>query len=155
MLVESRFRAVVPFLLVDGVLVLAMVMLLQLDWIVNHVLYDYGLVFSVNWAVPYWLVLRVCLVSLFLSVLFVSVFGCVAFRRAVRKRERVVFLCKSCGNGWVEVDKSVKIRGKLPRFRILFVCPSCDSALLDEDNPVVKGGELRVRERLARSVSNT
>jgi len=44
----ERFRVFVPFLLMDGVLVFAVLMLLQLDWIVNNMLYSYGLSFSLN-----------------------------------------------------------------------------------------------------------
>jgi len=88
------------------------------------------------------------LASLFLSVVSVTAIGYVSFRKAKREREKMVFLCKSCGNAWTEVDKSVKIRGKLPKFRILFVCPSCDSTLVDDERAVVKGGGLEVRERL-------
>ncbi|RLI16533.1 hypothetical protein DRO44_05135, partial [Candidatus Bathyarchaeota archaeon] len=57
---ESRSKYVLaPFLLIDGVLVFGLIMLWELDCLVNYTLYSYNLVFSVDWAVPYWTFLRI------------------------------------------------------------------------------------------------
>ena len=42
------------FLLVAASSLLGMIGLTQIDRIVNHTLYSYGLQFSYNWAIPYW-----------------------------------------------------------------------------------------------------
>ncbi len=57
----------------------ASVTLLRLDKIVNETLYSYGLVFSVDWAVPYWNTIRTTLAMLGLIIaiavaILVSVF---------------------------------------------------------------------------------
>ena len=137
MLKDKRLSAVVPFVFVECVLVFAVLMLLRLDWIVNDVLYGYGLVFSVEWAVPYWTFFRVSLGLLVSAVAAVAVVGVFSFRKVVRESGRVVFLCRSCGNGWVEVDRSVRVRGELPKFRVLKSCPLCNKRLLDEEAGVV------------------
>jgi hypothetical protein len=46
----------------------AAITLLRLDKIVNETLYSYGLVFSVNWAVPYWNTIRTTLAMLGLII---------------------------------------------------------------------------------------
>lgn len=143
----ERFRVFAPFLLVDGVLVFVMVLLLRLDWIVNDVLYGYGLVFSLGWALPYWAVLRVCFVLLVFGVGVVSVVGFGVCRRVRREGERVVFVCRSCGRAWVEVDRIVKVRGRLPGFRVLSSCGLCDGELLVEEAVAVGGDELKARVR--------
>lgn len=47
-----------------GLVIGATLLLLQLDEIVNGLLYEYGLQFHYEWAVPYWTFLRVVLVIL-------------------------------------------------------------------------------------------
>ena len=82
----DRLRVFAPFLFVDGVLVLVVVWLLELDWIVHNVLYGYGLVFSVDWAVPYWVAFRMSLGLILFSVAVMSTFSagnfvsCTSFR---------------------------------------------------------------------------
>ena len=131
---KEKFSAVAPFLLVDGVLIFAIITLLQLDWIVNHTLYNYNLHFSFNWAVPYWAFLRTSLSLLTLAVTAVSILGYVYYRNFRKERERVVYICESCGNAWIELDGSFKINRKLPKFKILKSCPSCNKKLLDRPN---------------------
>jgi len=133
-----RLFAVIPFVFVECVLVFAVLMLLRLDWIVNNVLYGYGLSFSVEWAVPYWVALRACLGLIGLTVIALAVVGYGSYKKARRESERVVFLCKSCGNAWIEVDRSVRVKGKLPKFKVLKSCPSCSVDLLDEQTGVVQ-----------------
>jgi hypothetical protein len=142
----ERLGTFAPFLLIDAVLFFVIVWLAHLDWIVHHMLYSYGLQFSVDWAVPYWMAFRVSLALLLFGVAAVTVVGYVSLRRAVAESERTVFLCKSCGNAWVEVDRGVRVRGELPRFRILLGCPSCDKSLLDLETGAVQNDELRTRE---------
>lgn len=148
----EKFGALLPFLLVDAVLVFAMVWLLHLDWVVHNMLYGFGLQFSLDWAVPYWVAFRASLVLLLFGIAVVSVVGYFSFQRVTFERERMVFICKSCGNAWAEVDKGVKVRvrGELPKFRILRSCPSCDKRLLDLETGFIQNDELEAREGTKR-----
>jgi len=129
----ERVKALVPFLFVDGVLAFTVLMLLYLDWIVNHTLYRYGLGFSFDWAVPYWMAFRMTLLLIGLTIVAVTVIGYGSYKKAKKEIEKIVFLCKSCGNAWSEIDRSVNVKSKLPKFKILKGCPSCDKKLLDEE----------------------
>ncbi len=44
-----------------GFTIAAGVLLLRADWVVHVLLYDYGLQFSLEWATPYWMFLRLSL----------------------------------------------------------------------------------------------
>jgi hypothetical protein len=57
----------------DIMLVAAVVLLLEIDKLVNNTLYGYGLVFSYDWANPYWLMFRLCLVLIVAAVVLISV----------------------------------------------------------------------------------
>jgi len=138
----ERLRVLVPFLLIDGVLVLAMLLLLQLDWIVNNTLYDYRLVFSLDWAVPYWTFFRISLGLLVFAVAAVTVVGYGSCKKARKESEKVVFLCEFCGNAWSEIDRNVNVRSKLPKFKILKSCPSCNKKLLDKRTDVIQTDKL-------------
>ena len=102
-----------------------------LDFVVHGVLYDYGLCFSHDWAVPYWTFFRISLGLLVFAVAAVTVVGYGSYKKARKESEKVVFLCKSCGNAWTEVDRNVNVRSKSPKFKILRSCPSCDKKLFD------------------------
>jgi len=56
----------------DALLCTLLVLLVQIDNIVNSTLYDYGLVFSDNWAQPYWLMLRVSMVLIVVIIFTIS-----------------------------------------------------------------------------------
>jgi hypothetical protein len=57
----------------DAMLVVAIILLLEIDKLVNGSLYDYGLVFNDNWAQPYWLMFRVTLALIVVAVILISV----------------------------------------------------------------------------------
>jgi hypothetical protein len=122
---SERLRSFGPFLFIDGVLLLVTVMLLLLDWVVNNVLYDYGLVFSLNWAVPYWTALRISLALLLSAVVAVSAIGFASYMKVRRESERAIFVCRSCGTAWTKLDRIVKTEGRLPEFKVLKTCPNC------------------------------
>lgn len=130
---RGKFGAIAPFLLVDGTLIFAIVMLLQVDWIVHHTLYNYNLHFSFDWAVPYWTALRLSVTLLLLAVTAVTVLGYFSYRKTEREIEKTVFICRSCGDAWVELNGNVKIGDRLPKFKILKNCPSCNKKLLEEE----------------------
>jgi hypothetical protein len=68
----SRLR-VALVILGDAILLVAVILLLQIDQLVNGTLYSYGLVFSSDWAQPYWLLLRVSLALIVVAILLISV----------------------------------------------------------------------------------
>jgi hypothetical protein len=68
----SKIRALV-ILFVDLLLVVALVLLFQVDKLVNGTLYDYGLTFSAVWAEPYWAMLRSSLVLIVIAIIVISV----------------------------------------------------------------------------------
>jgi predicted RNA-binding Zn-ribbon protein involved in translation (DUF1610 family) len=138
----EKLRVAAPFLLVDGVLIFVMVMLLRLDWIVNDVLYGYSLVFSVEWAVPYWTVLRSSLAMLVLAFAAVSVIGYGSYMKVKRESEKVVFVCKSCGTAWVELDKIPRTKSKSAKVKVLKTCPSCGKKLPRENGQIVRVSRL-------------
>jgi len=124
------------------VLILAMLLLLQLDRIVNNALYNYRLVFSLDWAVSYWTFFRISLGLLVFAVAAVTVVAYGSYRKVRKESEKVVFLCEFCGNAWSEIDRKVNVRSKLPKFKILKSCPSCNKNLLDKRTDVIQTDEL-------------
>jgi hypothetical protein len=57
----------------DALLIIAIVLLFEIDKLVNGTLYGYGLVFSNNWAQPYWLMFKVTLALIIVAVILISV----------------------------------------------------------------------------------
>lgn len=123
---------VVPFLFVIGVLVFAVFMVLQIDWMVNHTFYSYDLTFSLDWAVPYWAFLRTCLVLLGLAIAVVGFLGYWAYRKAERERLMPVYVCSSCGNILTSTLEFTKNTDGKPRIKTLKNCPRCNKELLEE-----------------------
>jgi hypothetical protein len=68
----SRLR-VALVILGDAMLLVAVILLLQIDQLVNGTLYSYGLVFSNDWAQPYWLLMKVSLVLIVAAIFLISV----------------------------------------------------------------------------------
>jgi hypothetical protein len=152
---NRKLSTFAPFLLIDGVLVFALVMLLQLDWIVNNTLYRYDLRFSLDWAMPYWTALRTSLILLVLAIVAVNAIGYYSYRKTGRESENVVFVCKSCGKAWKELEEIVETEGKAPIvIKILQTCPSCGKKLSEaQDKQVVQ--DYDVKTRVETPVSNT
>jgi hypothetical protein len=68
----SRLR-VALVLLGDAMLVVALVLITQIDKLINETLYSFGLQFSLDWAQPYWFLLRVSMISIVAAILLISV----------------------------------------------------------------------------------
>jgi hypothetical protein len=68
----SRAR-VALVVLGDIMLIIAVVLLLEIDKIVNVTLYNYGLVFSDNWAQPYGLMFRITVALIVIAIILISV----------------------------------------------------------------------------------
>lgn len=58
--------------LADGLVIVALIILLQIDKLVHSTLYSYGLIFDNAWAQPYWLMLRIALIALVAAILLFS-----------------------------------------------------------------------------------
>jgi hypothetical protein len=67
----SRIR-VALVVLCDAMLIAAVMFLLEIDKLVNGTLYWYGLVFSYDWAQPYWLLFRVTIALIIVAVVLIS-----------------------------------------------------------------------------------
>ena len=68
----SRARAALV-VIGDVILIAVVALILEVDQIINVTLYNYDLVFSNDWAQPYWLMLRVTLVLIVASIIIISV----------------------------------------------------------------------------------
>lgn len=147
----ERLRVFGPFLFIDGVLVLVIVMLLLLDWIVNNVLYDYSLVFSLYWAVPYWTALRISIALLLFAVVAVSVIGFGSYKKVRRESEKAIFVCRSCGMAWTQLDRIVKTGDKLPKFKVLKTCPNCTKKIPEEEEQILEDYDQGTRVETSRS----
>jgi uncharacterized membrane protein len=66
-----RIRALI-ILFVDIILIVALVLMLQIDTLVNTTLYNYGLTFNAAWAGPYWAMLRSSLVLIVVAIIMIS-----------------------------------------------------------------------------------
>jgi len=58
-------------IILNAILISALISMFLVDKLVNELLYDYGLVFSLNWAEPYWLMMRT---SMAMIVIVIVVF---------------------------------------------------------------------------------
>ena len=67
----SRIR-VALVILSDAMLIAAAVFLLELDQLVNGTLYWHGLIFSYEWAEPYWLFFRATIILIIAAVFLIS-----------------------------------------------------------------------------------
>lgn len=79
-------RVVLVLWLVSAVFVL--LLLGQIDWIVHNELYGYGLQFNLDWAVPYWGVLRAIYLFLAVPVAFSIVYFGLEVLRFLSGRRR-------------------------------------------------------------------
>lgn len=67
----SRVR-VALVVLGDAMLIAALIFILEIDQIINVTLYNYGLVFSYDWAQIYWLLFRIAAVLIILAIIIIS-----------------------------------------------------------------------------------
>ena len=125
--------------------VFVVVLLGRIDGIVHGRLYDFGLSFSYDWAVPYWTTLRLIYVCLaFPAFLTVGIFvfgfwsylrgGRVVVRRVEKAKvsERVargsmLFACSRCGKRFSRPILMLDFSGG--KTRLVNVCPFCGARL--------------------------
>ena len=139
--------------------VFVVILLGQIDGIVHGRLYDFGLSFSYDWAVPYWTSLRLIYVCLaFPAFLTVGIFvfgfwsylrgGRVVVRRVEKAKvsERVargsmLFACSKCGKRFSRPILMLDFSGG--KTRLVNVCPFCGAKL--GENGSETGREFEVR----------
>jgi uncharacterized Zn-finger protein len=162
-------RVVLAVWLVSVVFVVFL--LLRVDWIVHHELYGFGLQFSLDWAVGYWVALRVIFVFLAVPVVLSCFYFCLlvlcfvggrrgrvkpvverkpSVERRVVEQNHMLVSCPKCrrvfGKPLVMLDFS---GGKT---RLVNVCPYCGHVLgsADERAGGVDVGVLDFEERRVR-----
>lgn len=110
----SRFvRGVLVIWLASSFLVLFM--LSRIDWIVHNELYDFGLQFSLDWANPYWVALR--LIHVFLAIPLALSFIILGFDFWRWKSKSKKHLSKRVS----ELGKVQPLKGN----SMVISCPSC------------------------------
>ena len=56
----------------DLMLIGVVMLLLEIDKLVNGTLYDYGLGFSYDWAITYWLLFRASLILIVVAIILIA-----------------------------------------------------------------------------------
>jgi len=119
-------------------------LLSRIDWIVHHDLYGFGLQFSIAWANPYWVSLRLIYVCLAVpSVFSAFVLGLDFWRwfrsdRHVSKRKRrsevqpsknnqMLVSCPRCKKVFAKPLVMLDFSGGKPR--LVNICPHCNAVL--------------------------
>ena len=128
----EKLSKLLPFLMVDGAIIIVIILSLQLDWIINNTLYNYGLQFSLGWANIYWTTFRMALGLLCFTLVATTVIGYLSYRKARKEMVGTVFVCKSCGNALTKLGSNISMNGALPKFKFLKKCPFCDDKLLEK-----------------------
>jgi len=128
-------------------------LLLRIDDVVHNRLYDFGLQFSVDWAVPYWGFLRLVFLCLLVPgvlsgvVLVFSVFGRDGVEKPVVVRREKVERVKEGNHLLASCPKCKKVFGKPlvmldfsgGKTRLVNVCPYCSFVLGSADERVEVG----------------
>jgi|YelNatPaOPRAMG01_1025707.scaffolds.fasta_scaffold25314_2 hypothetical protein len=126
------FGKFASYIFIEGVLVFAFIMLLQVDWLVNNILYEYNLRFSLGWAVPYVNYMWIIMFMLGFAMLATAVLGYVEYMRITRLRRVNVYICKSCGHAWASAWTQSEIGGgRDSKIKIVKSCPLCNEKLVE------------------------
>ena len=128
----AKLAKFLPFLVMDGAIILTIFLLMQLDWIVNNTLYNYGLVFNLDWVMPYRTALRISLGLLGFTLVATTIIGYISCKKAKEETAKTVFICKSCGNALTKLSGNISVKESTPEFKITKKCPFCDKKLLEK-----------------------
>lgn len=128
----KKLSKLLPFLIVDGAIIIVIILSLQLDWIINNTLYNYELQFSLGWANIYWTTIRMILGLLCFTLVATTVIGYLSYKKARKEIAGTVFVCKSCGNALTKLVSNISVNEALPKFKVLKKCPFCDNKLLEK-----------------------
>ena len=74
-----------PYLLLEGATIIVIISLVQLNQIVHGTLYNYGLNYSSDWAVPYWIASSIMLSLLFFTLVALPIIGYVSYKKQRKK----------------------------------------------------------------------
>jgi DNA-directed RNA polymerase subunit RPC12/RpoP len=129
---RRKIARLLPYLAVDGVIILIIIMLIQLDLIVNQTLYDYGLTFSYDWALLYWTIIRIIYMLLITALATTTILGATSYSKTKREETETVYICKSCGKAYTTIKNNINVTESLPKFKVLKACPSCSKKLQEE-----------------------
>ena len=66
---KARIGAVI---LVDVLLLIALILIYQIDQMVNGTLYYFGLIFDNGWAQPYYLLSRISVIAVIVAIFMIS-----------------------------------------------------------------------------------
>jgi len=128
----EKLSKLLPLLLVDGAIIVVIILSLQLDWIINNTLYNYGLQFSLGWANIYWTTFRIALGLLCFTIVATTLIGYLSYKKAINETAKTVFICKSCGNALTKLGGNTSMNRALPKFKVLKKCPFCDNKSLEK-----------------------
>lgn len=127
-----KLSSLLPYLAVDAAIIIIILLLAQIDWTVNHTLYNYGLTYSEDWAYYYWTALRIIQGLLAFAFAGVIILGVYSYKKAKEQLSKTIFICKSCGNALTRPIGNINIKDNLPNFQVLIECPSCNKQLLED-----------------------
>ena len=122
---EELYRLFLSFAVSVALFVVAF-FLFQLDWLVNVVLYDYGLEFSLSWAATHWTAVRASLALIAFSIITVALTGYASYKSAKENVIATVLVCKSCGNALTKLSGPPNMKRSIPKFKLLETCPFCE-----------------------------
>ncbi len=125
-----KLTSLLPYLAVDAAIIIIILLLAQIDWTVNHTLYNYGLTYNMDWAYYYWTALRIIQGTLAFTFAGVTILGVYSYKKAKEQLSKTIFICKSCGNALTRPIGNIK--DNLPNFQVLIECPSCNKQLLED-----------------------
>lgn len=127
----GKLARLAPFLVIDGALILMAYMLSNVDWMVNHTLYEHGLIFSEYWYNSYKVALNTILGLLLSTITAVTILGLLKYRKTKEEIGKTVFICKSCGNALSKPHQGINTKQDLPEFKVIKKCPICDEKLVE------------------------
>ena len=133
-MISAKWKSILPYAAISAAILVTTFLLARIDWITNHTLYDFGLIFDPEWASDYWFALRSILVMLNISLAITIVAGFFAYRRAAKDIARTIYICKTCGEALTKVKGNVNFEENIPKFKVLQNCPICNHKL-QETNP--------------------
>jgi len=132
-MVSEKWKSTLPYIAISAAILITTFLLARIDWITNHTLYDYGLIFNLEWASDYWFALRSIIVMLNISLAITIAAGFFAYRRAEKDIAKTIYICKTCGEALTKVKGSVSFEENMPKFKVLKNCPMCNNELQEAD----------------------
>jgi len=127
----------------------------EIDWIVHHDLYGFGLQFSLVWASPYWATVRAIYVCLTISLILSSgVLVLDIWKRFKNKgpmdvqgkEGSVPVSCPSCKRGFSKALVMLDLSSGEPK--LVNVCPYCNAVLRSADEKSLESIQVDLDEKV-------